>query len=201
MMTKEEIRRQMKVKRDSLSPEKQEKLNKKILDRLFQTEAYKKCEMIFSYMSFRSEVDTKEIIRLALLDGKKVYLPRVKKDTMDFYEIFHMNDLIISSYGIPEPQETQNLCYKTSATEQLEDNTKFQKLMLLPGLAFDLSGCRIGYGAGYYDRYLAANRASFFYKMALAYDIQVVDPIPSDKFDIKADAILTPTRLIDCNKE
>jgi 5-formyltetrahydrofolate cyclo-ligase len=85
-----------------------------------------------------------------------------------------------------------------STLQSLNSADKETLLMLLPGLAFDLGGNRIGYGAGYYDRYLSKHQKDHFLKVALAYDFQVYDHLEADEFDIRADLILTPTRLISC---
>lgn len=192
-MTKNEIRLRLKEQRDKITSAEQNKLDKEISNRLFQTKAYQNCKMIFTYLSFRSEVDTRAIIQKSLLDGKDVFLPRVEDKNMDFYQIRNLEGMIISKFGVSEPpKEVINRYNKT------QDYPVKQNLMLLPGLAFDSKGNRIGYGAGYYDRYLSEFSLTHFYKIGLAYDFQVIENIPTDEFDIKADAILTPDGLINC---
>jgi 5-formyltetrahydrofolate cyclo-ligase len=196
IMTKRELRQTLGKLRDVLTPDEQQELSKAVSDRLFCMEVYKQCDMVFTYLSFRSEVHTKEIIGQALADGKKVYLPRIKQKDMNFYEMNDLDSLITSHYGIPEPPEEEKTRFIG-----INENTGYQKLMLLPGLAFDPQGNRIGYGAGYYDKYLSKYEENYFYKIALAYDLQVINRIEADVFDIKADAILTPTRLLSCQKQ
>lgn len=208
-MTKDEIRRKQKKLRNGLSQKEWEYLCDAMGNRLFQTQAYQKSENIFSFVSFQSEADTKKIILRALLDGKKVFVPRVEAKRMDFYEIHALDGLIISSYGISEPPAIEENKYQGIQAGNRYQNPeehsyaneyfKYKNLMLLPGLAFDPKGNRIGYGAGYYDRYLTAFPESHFYKIAIAFDFQLMEQIESDEYDRKADAILTPTRLLICN--
>jgi 5-formyltetrahydrofolate cyclo-ligase len=213
-MTKNEIRQALRVQRDSLTAKEQEVFSKEIRIRLFQTESYKKCRLLFMYLSFLSEVDTKEIILQALSEGKGVYIPRVIGKDMEFYKINNLEGLELNHYGILEPPKEECnrfLCEPLGTTDavpqgKLSDESTtcpepmdfcFHLLMLLPGLAFDSYGNRIGYGAGYYDRYLSIHENIKFYKIALAYDIQLVEKIDADIYDVKADAVLTPTKLIE----
>lgn len=195
-MTKSQIRSYQKELRDGLTTDEKQKLSTAILTKLLQSKAYQSCSSLFAYVSFRSEVNTYEIIRNAITSGKKVYIPRVEPEGMEFYRIDHLDGLIISNFGIPEPAavNTERFQPEHGAAEQAELH---RHLMLLPGLAFDYDGNRIGYGAGYYDRYLNLNRKDEFYKIALAYDFQVTRKIDAGEYDIKVDMIITPTRIIE----
>lgn len=222
-MTKDEIRIRQKQLRNVLSAEEREELSKAIGVRLFQSEAYQSCEYIFPFVSFQSEVATGDMIRQFITDGKRVFVPRVEEKYMEFYEIQSLEGLILSHYGVPEPpkndrnsftRDLENIknekdfinIHDVKNKEDIKNNsirteeaaTLYNKVMLLPGLAFDQTGNRIGYGAGYYDRYLASHSETGFYKIALAFDFQVIDHITADEFDRKADAILTPTQYIIC---
>ncbi len=208
-MTKNEIRLKMKGLRDGLSLSERIEQSDKIRRRLFETKVYQDCSMIFSYLSFRSEVNTMDIIKTSMTDGKRVFLPKVEGKQMEFYEIHDLQGLINSQYGILEPQATEENRYQQEASMGIASKTASMshwnvmkdKLMLLPSLAVDKKGNRIGYGAGYYDRYLYEHgNENIFYKIALAYDIQVMDEVEADTYDIKVDAILTPTKLINCQK-
>jgi 5-formyltetrahydrofolate cyclo-ligase len=212
-MTKAETRSYMKNIRNSLSEEEQDAFSNSILKRLRNLEVYKSCRYLFSFVSMQSEVNTRKIIRQALRDEKLVFSPRVEGKTMDFYKIDSLETLITSKFGVLEPVRQENRRYAFTrdmklsiasigsggrAGHNLGSGDLQTKLMLLPGLAFDLSGNRIGYGAGYYDRYLSDHGEEDFIKIALAYDFQVSDRIASEAFDVRADMILTPTRLIRC---
>lgn len=193
-MTKEEIRSRMKKVRDSLTLEEQCTLSGEVKEKLLNSDIYQKCNMLFSYVSFWSEVETNEIIVQALADHKRVFAPRVIGKTMDFFEIHGLKELIKNKMGIAQPPEREETRYNIAVSDP------DISLMLLPGLAFDKNGNRIGYGAGYYDRYLSGFSEDAFYKLALAYDFQVEEQIASEEYDKKADAILTPTRYINCSK-
>lgn len=193
-MMKDEIRVRHKLLRNSISQTEHENLCKNLSTLLFQTKAYKECDLLFTYVSFGSEVDTKNIIKKAIVDGKRVFAPRVEVQNMEFYEIHELESLIYSRYGIAEPHPSKESRYKGLENEK-------SKLMLLPGLAFDLNGNRIGYGAGYYDRYLFTHLQTHFYKIALAFDFQIIDKIDTDEHDIKADALLSPTHFINIINE
>lgn len=226
-MTKEEIRIRQKELRKKLSAREREQLDLQIRERLIGTDAYQKCKDLFTFVSFGTEADTREIILQALRDGKRVYAPRVEGKNMEFYEIHNLTGLIPSGYGVPEPpgedrsrfiydnivpfegilnpggqlyteNQLNNTCTIQNYCKPADISMIYDKLMLLPGLAFDLYGNRIGYGAGYYDKYLSSHPEINFYKTALAYDFQVMDSITTEKFDIKADAVLTPTQFILC---
>jgi len=187
-MTKDQIRTDHKKLRNMLSFEDQKFYNGAIRERLFQIPWYRYSDFLFTFVSFQSEVDTREIIRQAFLDHKKVYVPRVEDHGMEFYEIQSLEGMITSKFGVLEPPKREEYRYIKSQEP---------KLMLLPGLAFDYSGDRIGFGAGYYDQYLTAHTDEHFYKIALAYDFQVLKSVPAEQSDVKANAILTQTQLFD----
>ncbi|HKL99282.1 MAG TPA: 5-formyltetrahydrofolate cyclo-ligase [Mobilitalea sp.] len=196
-MTKAEIRSNMKTRRNTLSEEEVVIQCKQVQDKLFSLLYYQKCPVLLTYLSFQAEIDTTTIIRDALssrfIDRKKVYIPRVEKNGMDFYRITSLNDLKASKFGVLEPQDSNQNCFIDSGDD------KQPKLMLLPGLAFDYKGNRVGFGAGYYDRYLAKHQKDGFIKVALAYDFQILDKIDCEDHDIKADMVITPERIIHCN--
>jgi 5-formyltetrahydrofolate cyclo-ligase len=218
-MTKSEIRNDQKELRDRLTAEEHMILGSALLDKLLETEEYQNCSKVLTYLSFRSEVDTYDIIQYSIKLGKEVFIPKVEAKGLEFYRINHLEGLIQSKFGVLEPNSEEAERYYRDDSVSAENNPevdnirsnnlersnpdekrdpKYRDLMLLPGLAFDFRGNRIGYGAGYYDKYLATHRSESFYKIALAYDFQVVDRIPADEYDIRVDKIITPTRIITC---
>lgn len=201
-MTKEELRIHMKNKRNSLTPQEFLHQNTEIRNRLFASEEYRSCKLLFTYLSFGSEVDTWEIVKTALSgnsgDKKRVFLPRVEGKLMNFYEVTDLNSLKKSKFGVPEPDESHQQPFDLSGKGM---EASAERLMLLPGLAFDPAGNRVGYGAGYYDRYLMGKNKDAFCKLALAYDFQMIDQIQAESFDVKVDSIITPQRSINCNME
>ena len=193
-MTKGEIRIYQKKLRNELNGEQRRFYDEGILQQLMDTKEYQNCKRIFTYVSFQSEINTIDIIEKAFFQGKQVYVPKVEGQDMEFYEIKSREGLVRSSYGILEPLGGKEYRFILAAAT----NNPKENLMLLPGLAFDLQGNRIGYGAGYYDKYLEEQGADSFHKAALAYDFQVFESIPSEEFDIRADEIITPTRIYQC---
>ncbi|HHT87865.1 MAG TPA: 5-formyltetrahydrofolate cyclo-ligase [Clostridiales bacterium] len=190
---KSRIRRKYKEKRDQLTEDLVHEYSMKVRKRLYGLQEFLNCDMLFTYISFGNEVDTHEIIRKALSMNKHVYVPRVENKNMSFYRINGFEGLVRSDFGILEPDDRIHLKY----TKPLPG---FKKVMLLPGLAFDKVGNRIGYGAGYYDRYLGKYPQDEWVKIALAYDFQITDRITVDIYDIPADYIITNDELIICKK-
>lgn len=190
-MTKNEIRRHNKALRNTLANDLMDEYNRKIRERLFDLDLFKECTMLFTYVSFGKEADTHEIINQALIMNKNVYVPKVEQKEINFYDIHDLESLVRSDYGILEPEG--NINYRYTGLQ-----SKNNKLMLLPGLAFDIAGNRIGYGEGYYDKYLGKYPSNEWVKLALAYDFQLTDRFDVGVDDIPADYILTPEKFIVC---
>lgn len=185
MSNKHTIRKQLLEKRASLASEILDKAGKTAAERLLSMEEYISANTVMVYMDFRNEVPTRAIIDQIRCAGKKLILPFTDKDfNLIPYEIpgeRNLSDyLIISDYGIAEPNPA--LCRK-AARDSID-------LILLPGSAFDQYENRMGYGKGCYDRFLPTLRPDAF-KLALAYDFQVLPCIPADPADVKMDKILT----------
>ena len=192
-MNKSEIRNIMKSQRNQLSKNIRDEYNCSIREKLFEFDEYRECKIIFSYLSFGSEVDTIDIIGNALDLSKNVYIPRVEGSEMNFYRINNLQGLIRSKFGVLEPDPSLHEKYNTF------NLSNKKKLMILPGLAFDSRGNRIGYGAGYYDRCLVNFDSDDFIKVALAYNFQIIEDIPSNQYDIPVDYIITPETVYKCN--
>lgn len=193
-MTKSEIRNIILDKRKNMSENELSEQSKKIAKTLLESDYYKDSNSIFSYVSFPPEVDTISIIEQAWQDDKTVYVPKVKGKQLIFYKIYDFETLIRSKFGILEPVEGVHGAYG--------QESKFSelKLMVTPGLAFDPSGNRIGYGAGYYDRFFTEHKEDNFIKIALAYDFQMQNQIEAEEHDIKVDFIITPNKIYDCKR-
>lgn len=159
--------------------------DKEIASRLFSLKEYQRTDGIFIYMSFRDEVDTKSIIEEAWREGKQVACPLVKGREMAFLEVMTWDDFLPGRMGILEPKQGKKIV--------TVNNEK--GLMIMPGLAFDRGRRRIGYGGGYYDRYLE-NRENQFVTVALAYMEQIWERLPSTEQDIRPDMIITEEGII-----
>ena len=188
-MTKKEMRKKMLSLRDSLSEKERMEKSREIAKRLFTLEEFQKAEVVLSYQSFRSEVETTEMNQKIRESGKSLYLPKTYADRkeMAFYRVYSDADLIPGYQGILEPQE------KEPFTEKLASLKPEKVLMLMPGAAFDDKGNRIGYGGGYYDRYLESHPQ--LHTLALAFDMQVLFEVPAEEQDIKPQLLVTETTI------
>lgn len=173
------LRKHMRLLRDQISD--REEKSGRIAGSVLQMEEVRKAESVFCYVSFRSEVDTAPLLEALWKAGKVTAVPKVDKEQMAFYEIHSMDDLVCGYCGIPEPKPGCALMKKAD-------------IIIMPGLAFDTEGHRLGYGGGFYDRFLAATPHGW--KLALAFEEQIQPEIPSEKQDIRVDGIVTDRRKI-----
>lgn len=182
---KQKLRAESKLYRNELSSNEKAELDSKISDRLFNTWQYKSCEVLLTYVSTEIEVDTREIISRALADGKRVAVPRCIDNTrlMDFYFIKDFDYLESGYMGVLEP-----------IPEKCEKMTDFSKgLCIVPALMFDLYGYRLGYGKGYYDRFLSNFCGE---TLGICYNRCVREKLPHGKFDKCVERIITQSRII-----
>ncbi len=175
------IRKRIKAVRNAMDRDDCIYRSKLICDRLACLEDYRNAQNICAYISKGNEVDTRLIIDKAWSDGKRVFVPKVYGKDMHFIQIDSYKDLRTGNFGILEPES--------------DDHTEISSgLMFMPGVAFDRQRNRIGFGGGYYDRYLAAHGQ--LVTVALAYDCQIVDSIDSEQTDIKPHIIVTESGVI-----
>ncbi len=179
-MDKKEFRKKMTMIRDSLPKSVQDEAPEKCMSHLRSFEEYKNAEIIYIFVSFRSELNTRKMIPEILKDGKRVAVPKVIGKEMIFKEIHSLGDCEPGIWGILEPKENTYLIEEKG-------------MILMPGLGFDTEGHRIGYGGGFYDKYL--EKHPDFVKVALAYDEQVVEEIPYEDHDIIVNYLLIPSKL------
>ena len=169
-----------------------EECNKKsleILNNILSLSQIQTAKFILCYASYKSEVMTGKLIEELLKKEKQIYLPKVSGEEMDFYHIASLEDLTEGYKGIPEPSTNCSDIFTKNVWEENKDNV----VMLLPGAAFSETGARIGYGKGYYDRYLM--RIPCTERIALCYEMQIVEMIPADNFDIPVSAIVTEEKI------
>jgi len=172
------IRREILLKRSEIPLEQRKLADMVIADRIIGHQWFYRAEILLGFVNYDSEISTKEILEEALLKGKKLFLPKIEKDTMVFYRIQSMDDLAEGYKGIPEPKgDTEAFDY-----ELYKD---YRMLMLMPGVAFDIYGNRMGYGKGFYDRFLADKELLQTYSIGIGYKCQQVDRLPVDEYDIK----------------
>lgn len=187
-MDKKLLRKSMIEKRDAVDILYRESSDIRIKNVLLKEDYYKISKNIFIYLGFGSEINTSIYIKEFLKDGKKIYVPRIKKGSriMEAVEISDLEDLKENNYGILEPSD-----------EEQAVNREVLDLIILPGVAFDEKGGRLGYGGGYYDIFLQDFSIDVT-RVALAYEFQIVNSIPLEEHDIKANYIITEERIIKC---
>ena len=180
-MGKREIRQRIITLRNNLTKDEFNKANLIITKKIIKSDIYKEAKSIFIYVSYGSEVGTIEIINDALASNKEVYVPKMdeKIKEMDAIRIHNFKNMVVNKWGILEPANVDKSLI----------GSKFD-LIILPGVAFDVKGNRIGYGGGYYDKYISKCEEKPTL-MALAYNIQIVNSIEAEEHDIKMDYIIT----------
>jgi 5-formyltetrahydrofolate cyclo-ligase len=181
------FRKKVLEKRDSIPPSERIKKDALIKHRLFNLQEFKTAKTILFYASFRTEVDTINIIEESFEIGKTVLVPKVDKERhrLRLYEIKNLRELSTGYMGIPEP---------SLPDKRLREHNDVD-LIIIPGVGFDLSGNRLGYGAGYYDILLADMKKKVPF-IALAYEEQLIDAFPSEMHDMKVDIIVTDEQVI-----
>ncbi len=188
MVDKQEARRKALVMRNALSKEERKEKSAIIEKKIVQSKDYKRAKIVLSYMAFRSEVETDSLNRRVLEDGKKLYLPKTYEEErqMRFFAVAKLSDLVTGYQGIQEPLES------TDGEAFLEEG-KYNRedvLMLMPGVAFDEAGNRMGYGGGYYDRYLTQYGGKMI-SILLAFEEQKTQELPTEACDMKPECIMT----------
>ena len=177
---KTEIRQRVKKARDALSPQQKAELDEKVYKAFINTLSYNHSRSLILNVSRGDEVDTLRIIEKALDDKKKVAVPRCvpQEVKLDFFEIKALSDLIKGHYGILEP--SPELCKKIDPFEY--------DLCVVPGLCFDKEGYRLGFGKGYYDRFLEHFKGV---KAGLAYSFLIEKYLPRGRYDKRVEIIIT----------
>ena len=188
-MNKEEIRRKILKKRLSLSSEDIRDKSRQVFLKLAESVEYINSRNIMFYVATRSEVQTEEMIKTSIKMGKNISVPIILPECISLApsKIFDFDiELEKGKKGILEPKEEY---YRLFPSENID-------LVIVPGVAFDLSGNRIGRGFGYYDNFLRKVRSSAKI-VALAFEMQIVKKIPNDKNDTPVHKIITEKRTID----
>ncbi len=186
---KQSIRENSKQRRSTMDPELKKSLDRKIAKNVRQLREYPSAKTLLVYVSTPIEVDTKTIIENAWADGKKVAVPRCIPDTrnMEFHYISSFEELSPGSFSVLEP------------SEHLPIVTDFSDcLMIVPGMQFDMKGYRLGYGKGYYDRYMAR----FSGKSAgICYSDELKLYMHHGRYDRTVDMIVTDVKIKTCRKQ
>lgn len=192
METKKEIRTRSLKERDGMAPEERREKSREIAARMFMLPVFREAEEILIYRSFRSEVETDRMIEKAWEEGKRVYAPRVEGREMEFYRVSGWKDFETGTWGIQEPGKDCP-AFEKAVKNRRKTEKKRRVLVILPGAAFDKECRRIGYGGGFYDRYL--ENLEDAEKLAVCFEKQITDKIPAKPFDIRPEWVLTEEHL------
>ncbi len=187
--TKKEIRQKIRQKRRELKEELWKEKSAAVTAVVTAHPWFQEAKNIYTYAAYNREVRTQEIIDTAFKTGKNVWVPKIVGKTMHFCHIENMDDLKPGFYGIPEPAD----CPTTHYDDLPAENT-CGSLMIMPGVGFDEECHRIGYGGGYYDRYLA--KSPEIPRIALAFEFQIFPEIPYEEHDIRPDIVVTEKRIL-----
>ena len=175
-MDKKQLRKQIREKKRAMTVAEIEQTSAKLAELFYASEQYQQAKTVYGYLPYNQEVRTVPMLEKALADGKKVAVPKVYGDEMKFIYLDDLTKVEAGYSGIPEP----------IADEPVADDPT--ALVLMPGLAFDREGHRIGYGGGFYDKFLSAepNHPT----LALCYAFQVLPHLETEEFDIPVDCVL-----------
>lgn len=175
-MDKAVLRKQIRLQKQAMTPEQIEAASRCLAEKFFATEYYQNAKTLYGYLPYNQEVRTVPILEQALRDGKRVAVPKVYGEEMRFIYLDDLSAVEKGYAGIPEPV----------ADSPVADDP--YALVLMPGLAFDPFGHRIGYGGGFYDRFLEAEPEHP--TVALCYDFQMFDALQTQDHDIPVDCVL-----------
>ena len=175
-MDKSALRKMIREQKRAMTSQQIDEKSRLLGQKFAASEAYRNAKTIYGYLPYNQEVRTVPMLQQAIRDGKQVAVPRVCGDEMIFYYMTDFDRVEKSNFGIPEPLGDEPVAEDTGA------------LVLMPGLAFDKAGHRVGYGGGFYDKFLA-NEPSHP-TVALCYDFQVLPHLNTEEFDVPVDLVL-----------
>jgi len=189
---KKELRKKVINERDQLTEKDIAGKSRLIGENLFRLQAYRNAEIIMYFISFGTEVDTRPMVEETIRQGKIALAPKPRPEERKMIPSRILdwdNDFIPGAYNIPEPKEEALRPYNP---DQID-------LLIVPGVAFDLKGNRLGYGGGYYDRFFALLKPGTPL-VALVFELQVVPEVPVEEWDRRVDVIVTEKRIINPGK-
>lgn len=175
-MDKKELRQKVRQKKRAMTDEEIQMKSDLLEEKFLNSEAYRNAKAIYGYLPYNQEVRTVSMLQRALDDGKRVAVPKVYGDEMRFIWMTDLSQVAKGYAGIPEPV----------ADAPVADDS--HALVLMPGLAFDREGHRIGYGGGFYDKFLTEEPEHP--TLALCYDFQVFQEVKTEEFDIPVDSVI-----------
>lgn len=177
-----QIRKQYRKKRAAMPPELAEQLSLQISEAVLQWEIYRRAEFIFFYYPLGNEVSLLPVVKKALREGKHAAFPKTEGSSMQFYEVTDLKELSEGSFHVMEP-----------LTEDRQPVKWEPDVCFVPGVVFDRTGGRFGYGKGFYDRYFAKNRCRNL--AGCAYECQIADRLSIDTWDIRMDYLVSESGI------
>lgn len=180
METKKDIRKKVFALRKECSQETADQISEKICETVISLPEFQEAACIYAYADYNKEVSTKGIIEAAWKAGKRVAVPKVHGKDMTYYLLTSFDQLEPGYFNIPEP-----VCKEIAKDEDA--------LMIVPGVAFDKNRHRVGYGQGFYDRYLSVHTQHK--TVAIAFDFQIVEEAPAEETDIFPQKLVTETAV------
>lgn len=186
---KKEMRAQARKMRRSLSPEVKNALDRKIKNKLLNLFAVREATTVLCYVSTEIEVDTRDFISTLLEQGKRVAVPRCEGDEgeMNFYYINSLSELSSGSFGVDEPDPSQSVMFADAV----------DSVCIVPAFMFDKSGYRLGYGKGYYDRYLSRYKG---FPIGVCYSENLQDELFHGKYDRAVSLVVTDKEILTMDK-
>ncbi len=176
------LRRAVLLRRDALPGEERALLSARIVTTILDLPTYQEADVVLAYASFGTELQTDELLRRVLADGKTLVLPRVERGGLGLYEVRDLaGDLAPGTWGIREPEPDR--CPRA--------DTGGVGFALIPGVAFDRRARRLGYGGGFYDRLLAGGLPEGPPLVSGAFEVQILDEVPTDPHDAPVDVVVT----------
>lgn len=184
MEIKRKIRKEMRNMRNGISNDEVLYMSMCICKKLSKLKPEAEYENILLYSAINNETDLTEYYRYLKENNKKIFFPKVSGDTMEFYQVTGYEEMKKGSFSIMEPVADENKCFQ-------EDD---RALMIVPGVAFSTDRYRIGYGKGYYDKYLRCHLA--IDTIGVCYDFQLTNEKINDKHDVRLGGIITEKREV-----
>lgn len=176
MERKQQIRAELKQKRDLLTKEQVTEASQRICEKLLCYIQKEQPEVVYFYYPLGKEVNLLPLAEELLKEGRKIAFPRTSRETMEFYPVTSLTDFVEGNFHIMEPKGEVPLAEE-------------EPLVLVPGLGFDRKGNRMGYGKGFYDRYFA--RFPSCRKIGASYWSQIVEELPCGEYDVAMDEVVT----------
>lgn len=172
--SKQELRGRIRQQKAAMTAEDRHHRSLRLCQMVLQSQAYRSAKSVYGYLPFNQEVNTLPLLQQAMADGKTVALPKCRGKDMRFVTVTDLSAVKPGAIGAPEPIADEPIATDETA------------LVILPGLAFDSFGHRLGYGGGFYDRFLAKEPHP---TIALCFDFQMLPQLETEPHDISADTV------------